>query len=222
VAWVEFIAAFLAFFISHSVPVRPAIRARLVERVGSRGFTLGYSALSLAVLAWLIGAAGRAPFVPLWSWAPWQDHFVLAAMGAVCLLLALAIGRPNPYSFGGWRNETFRPARPGIVRVARHPLLLALGIWAFAHMLPNGDLAHAVLFGVFGCFALLGQRIIDRRRRRHMGPSWDRLRCQMQAASFAAAIVIDRGTALRLVLGIVLYGLLLWAHPALFGVNPVK
>lgn len=221
-AWVEFFAAFLTFFVSHSVPVRPVIRARLVERVGARGFTLGYSALSLAVLAWLIGAAGRAPFVPLWSWAPWQNHFVLAAMGAVCLLLSLAIGRPNPYSFGGWRNETFSPVRPGIVRVSRHTLLLALAIWAFAHMLPNGDLAHAVLFGVFGCFAVLGQRIIDRRTRCQMGSDWDQLQRQIQTAPVVAAIVIDKETTLRLVLATVLYGLLLWAHPSIFGVNPIK
>jgi len=45
VGWFEYAAAFTVFFISHSVPVRPRIRARLVALMGARGFTLAYSAL---------------------------------------------------------------------------------------------------------------------------------------------------------------------------------
>ncbi|MEE4188752.1 MAG: NnrU family protein, partial [Roseobacter sp.] len=140
-AWTEFIIALFAFLASHSVPVRPHIRGALVRMLGQTGFTIGYSVLSLAALAWVIGAAGRAPFVPLWPWAPWQNYLVLGAMSVVCLLLALSIGRPNPFSFGGARNETFDAKRPGVVRISRHPLLLALGLWTFGHMVPNGDLA---------------------------------------------------------------------------------
>lgn len=68
--WLEFTAAFLVFFLSHSLPVRPPLKPWLQARLGRVGFTLFYSLLSLAVLAWLIGAAGRAPFVPLWNWSP--------------------------------------------------------------------------------------------------------------------------------------------------------
>lgn len=113
--WAEFTAALGVFLLSHAVPVRPPVKPWLVGRLGQRGFTLGYSLLSLAVLAWLIVAAGRAPFVMLWSWEPWHNHVVLAVMAAVCLILALAIGRPNPFSFGGANNAAFDPARPGIV-----------------------------------------------------------------------------------------------------------
>src|SRR3546814_17497399 len=74
--------------LSHSFPTR-----RSSDLLGQRGFTLGYSLLSLAVLAWLIAAAGRAPFVMLWAWKPWHNHLVLAVMAVVCLILALAIGR---------------------------------------------------------------------------------------------------------------------------------
>ena len=65
------------------------------------------------MLAWLIEAASRAPFVPLWPWAPWQLHVTLVAILPVCLILALGIGCPNPFSFGGARNEDLDPARPG-------------------------------------------------------------------------------------------------------------
>lgn len=218
--WFEFALAYVVFFLSHSLPVRPPLRPRLQARLGSVGFTLGYSALSLAVLAWLIAAAGRAPHVALWDWAPWQVHVPLTVMGPVCLIIALFIGRPNPFSFGGARNEQFDPARPGIVRLSRHPLLLALALWAAAHVVPNGDLAHVILFGTFAAFALLGGRLVDRRRRREMGPEWQRMRDLVANAPLLLAS-LSGGTLLRLAAGVALYGALLWAHPFLFGVSPL-
>jgi uncharacterized membrane protein len=213
--WLEFTAAFAAFFLTHSIPLRPAVRPHLQRALGRRGFTLAYSTLSLAVLAWLIAAAGRAPFVQLWNWAPWQHLVPLVVMLPVCLILSLAIARPNPFSFGGARNETFDPARPGIVRLNRHPLLLALALWAGAHVVPNGDLAHVILFGTFCGFAVLGPRLIDRRKRREMGKDWDALAARVKAA---APLPLPLP---RLVTGLALYLLLIAAHPLLFGVSPL-
>lgn len=90
-------------------------------------------------------------------------------MPFVVALLAFSVAAPNPLSFGGARNERFDPKRPGVVGLARHPLLLALALWAFAHVIPNGDLAHVVMFGLLGSFALLGTPLIDRRKRRALG-----------------------------------------------------
>lgn len=218
--WSEFAAAYAAFFLSHSVPVRPPVRPWLQARLGRAGFTLAYSLLSLAVLAWLIGAAGRAPHVPLWGWAAWQTHVPLVVMLPVCLILALSIARPNPFSFGGARNACFDPARPGIVRWTRHPLLLALALWAGAHVVPNGDLAHVILFGTFAAFAVLGRWLIDRRKQRDMGVEWLRVQVAVAAAP-ALPRRVSGNTALRLVSGVALYVVLIWAHPILFGVSPL-
>ncbi|PRY83771.1 NnrU family protein [Donghicola tyrosinivorans] len=218
--WLEFVAAYAVFFASHSLPVRPSVRPWLEARLGSSGFTLAYSALSLVVLAWLIGAAGRAPHLAVWDWAPWQVHVPLTVMWPVCLILALSIARPNPFSFGGASNDRFDPTRPGIVRWSRHPLLLALALWAAAHIVPNGDLAHVILFGTFAAFALLGGRLVDRRKRREMGPEWQRMRNRVADAPRLPASLSD-GTLLRLAAGVALYGTLLWAHPFLFGVSPL-
>ncbi len=218
--WIDFAAAFAAFFLTHSLPLRPAIRPRLQQALGPRGFTLTYSALSLAVLAWLVAAAGRAPFVPLWDWAPWQNLVPLAVMLPVCLILSLAVARPNPFSFGGARTATFDPARPGIVRLARHPLLLALALWATAHVVPNGDLAHVVLFGTFAAFAVIGGRLVDRRKRRELGADWGRLRAEM-ARSAPIRRLVGHADLLRLVAGLVLYLLLIGLHPWAIGVSPL-
>jgi uncharacterized membrane protein len=217
--WGEYAAAVVVFFLTHSAPVRPPLRPWLVARLGAAGFGLAYSALSLGVLAWLIGAAGRAPYVPLWPWAPWQNHLALAVMLPVCLILALAVARPNPFSFGGARNDRFDPARPGILRATRHPLLLALALWAAAHLVANGDLAHALLFGIFAAFAGLGMRLVDRRRRREMGARWDRLDAARRAAR--PVPMTWPGAAARVAAGSALYAALLWLHLWLFGVSPL-
>jgi uncharacterized membrane protein len=217
--WNEFAFAFAAFFLTHSIPIRPPLRPWAVARLGHAGFGIAYSALSLAVLAWLIAAAGRAPYVPLWDWAPWQNHVVLAVMLPVCVILSLAIARPNPFSFGGAQNDRFDPASPGIVRLTRHPLLLALGIWSAAHILPNGDLAHVILFGTFAGFAMLGGRLVDRRRQREMGQRWHDLRAALSECPASLSLTAD--TLLRLAAGLMLYAGLIWLHPLVIGVDPL-
>lgn len=217
--WNEFAFAFAAFFLTHSIPIRPPLRPWAVARLGHAGFGIAYSALSLGVLAWLIAAAGRAPYVPLWDWAPWQNHVVLAVMLPVCVILSLAIARPNPFSFGGAQNDRFDPASPGIVSLTRHPLLLALGIWSAAHILPNGDLAHVILFGTFAGFAMLGGRLVDRRRQREMGQRWHDLRAALSECPASLSLTAD--TLLRLAAGLMLYAGLIWLHPLVIGVDPL-
>ncbi|AKI00685.1 putative membrane protein [Hoeflea sp. IMCC20628] len=218
--WGELIAAFCVFLLSHSVPIRQPVKPMIVARIGRTGFTFLYSALSVVVLVWLIIAAGRAPYVELWPRLPWQKHVTLAAMAAVCLIVAMAAFRPNPFSFGGWRDERFNPSAPGIAGWLRHPYLAALTLWAAGHNVPNGDLAHALLFGGFALFALLGMRLIDRRRRREMGPeTWLNL---LQAAKAGRSLVPDASTIVRLLAALALLAALISLHPLIIGLEAVS
>lgn len=217
--WLGFSVVFAAFFLTHSVPLRPSVRARLVAAMGARGFGLAYSVLSLGMLALVIHAAGRAPYVLLWGQVPWQVHAVQAGMLAVCLLLAFSVGRPNPLSFGGARNDRFDPARPGVVRIMRHPVLVGLGLWAGLHLLPNGDLAHVILFGVLGVFAFAGMRLVDRRKRRALGErAWRQLCREVAAGPVIPVPVSWVGGAIRAAIGVVAYGALVALHPVVIGV----
>ncbi len=181
--WPGFFAVLTAFYVLHSVPVRPPVRPWLVARLGHAGFGIAYSALSLAMLAAVFVAADRAPFVPLWPEPPGAGWLVLAATSAAALVLASGLFRPNPFSFGGRRNETFDPGKPGLLRYLRHPVLAAFLLWAGAHLVVNGDLAHVAMFGSFTFFALLGMGIIDRRRQREMGVEvWRKAVARMGAA----------------------------------------
>lgn len=220
-AWAELAIAFAVFFASHSLPLRPVMRGRVEGLIGRPAFLIAYSVLSMAVLAWLIGAAGRAPYVALWPWQAWQMHVPALVMLPACLIVALAIARPNPFSFGGGANEAFDPAHPGLARWCRHPLLAAMALWAAAHVIANGDLAHALLFGTFAAFALAGMKIIDRRRRREIGARWQSLSDAVAASPLLPARVSTKGLALRLVAGLCLYLGLLLLHPLVIGVSPL-
>lgn len=220
-AWAELAIAFAVFFASHSLPLRPVARSRVEGLIGRHAFLTAYSALSIAVLTWLIGAAGRAPYVELWPWQVWQMHVPALVMLPVCLIVALAIARPNPFSFGGRANETFDPERPGLARWSRHPLLVAMALWAAAHVTANGDLAHALLFGAFAAFALAGMKIVDRRRQREMGAGWQSLSEAVAASPLLPVPVSTKALALRLGAGLCLYLGLLLLHPVVIGVSPL-
>lgn len=220
--WGEYVAAFAVFFITHTLPLRPSIRPRLQELFGARAFTIGYSFMSVAVLAWLISAAGRAPYLALWDRAAWQSWAPLLGMAVVCLIVTFSLARPNPFSFGGSNDGSFDANHPGVIRWTRHPLLVALGLWAGVHLVPNGDLAHVLVFGSFAAFAFLGMRLVDRRKRREMGPEhWRALFDRVQKGPLIPRPASWPGCAARLVMAMGLYGLLLFLHPVLFGVSPL-
>lgn len=218
--WGGFLAVLLGFYVLHSVPVRPPARPWLVARLGPRGFGVAYSALSLAALAALLAAADRAPHRPLWPEPPGAHWLVLAGTAAASLVLAFGLFRPNPLSFGGARNEAFDPRRPGLLRWVRHPALAAAFLWAAAHLVANGDLAHVALFGGFAVFALLGMRIIDRRRRREMGEgAWRRTVSEMRAAPLLPPPPPRAAAALRLAGALAAVVVLALLHPWLAGVG---
>lgn len=214
--WGEFLLAFAVFFVSHSVPVRGAVKAKISVLIGPRGFTLAYSLLSTAILTWLIIAADRAPYVEVWAFAPWQKHIPLGAMALASIVTVMAIGRPNPLSFGGSNNSAFDPQNPGLVGWLRHPLLFVLLVWSLAHMVPNGDLAHVILFGVFAGFALLGHLLINRRQKRLLGPQeWARL------TNTRRTVRPSKNGMIRLAIGATLYFILLYLHEPVIGISPL-
>lgn len=223
--WGEFAGAFGVFLLSHALPARPALRRRLAGALGERAYLALYSLLSVAALAWLVAAAGRAPYLPLWEMAPWQWWVPNLAMPLACLLVAFGTAAPNPLSLGG-RTAGYDPEHPGIAGLTRHPLLWALALWAGAHVVPNGDLAHLLLFGGFAGFALLGMWAIDRRRRRQLGAeAWARLALR---TSFLPGAALAAGrwrpatlpTALRLAAAALLWIALLLLHGPVIGVTP--
>ena len=176
----------------HSVRVlgedgRNALRARL----GEGGFKGLYTLVSLAgfvLIVWGYGAARQAP-VQLWVPPVWTRHLAaVLTIPAFVLLVAAYV--------------------PGNSIKARlhHPMVLGIKTWAFAHLLANGMLAQALLFGSFLVWAALSFRAARQR---------DRL----------AQVVYAPGrlgpTLVTVAVGLVAWAAFaFWAHGALIGVRP--
>jgi uncharacterized membrane protein len=222
----EFFIALALFFAAHVIPARTGIRALLVSRLGSGAYLAGYSLLSLALLAWLIVAASRAPAVPLWPTSATSYWIALALMLPASMLFVGGAVSPNPLSVS-FISKGYDPSAPGIAGITRHPLLWAFALWALAHILPNGDLVRLIMFGGFGLFALLGMAIVDRRKRRQIGNDWRRLAACTSITPFAAWFSNPAArrwrapAALATVAGgAAFYLLLLWLHPRILGPDP--
>jgi uncharacterized membrane protein len=226
--WTELVLAFVLFVTSHMIPARPAARAWLVRHMGKTAYLVGYSGFSILVFAWLIVAAGRAPYVPLWEPAAWQMWITNIVMPFVCLLLAYGIAAPNPLSIASHNDTIYDPDRPGIVGCTRHPVLWAATLWASAHMVPNGDLAHVIVFCMFAALGVFGALLIDRRKQRNFGTTeWLQLSAH---TSFVPLVALFTGKWLpsprrfnffRLFAATVLYFSFLMLHVIIIGVSPL-
>ena len=61
--------------------------------------------------------------------------------------------------------------RTRIKRYIRHPMLTAIAIWAFAHLLANGDSKSLVLFAGFLLWSILSMILINRRDGEYQKPT---------------------------------------------------
>lgn len=220
--WGQVAAALAAFLLSHSLPARPRTRAWLVGHLGSRLYIACYSAVSLLVLAWLITATANAPYLELWPREDWQTIIPFLAMPVACLLIVDGVTRANPLSFGGRRKLEYDPERPGIAGL-RHPILWAALLWSSSHLVPNGDLAHVLMFGLFAGLAAGGMVMFDRRRRRLLGAQdWAALARNTSNIPFAAprggATVNWVALLARIGAAAALYGLLVAGHGLFAGI----
>ncbi len=123
-------------------------RAALISSIG-RGPYLGLFALVSVIGLVLIGygfARYRAEgLIPVWYPPAWTRHIVVALMWPASIALVAAY-------------------IPGdIKRVLKHPFLVGVKIWAFAHLCANGDLGGIVLFGSVLAWAVYDRITLKRR-----------------------------------------------------------
>lgn len=143
------------------------------------------SVIGLGLIVWGFGAARPAPilYVPPAGLA----HLNLALMLPAMILLAAAY------------TPTGR-----IKKAVKHPMLVAVKIWALGHLLANGELNSVLLFGSF-----LAYGVIDRIAVKKRGDNGPRPDAPVSAMGDLAAIVIGAGAYAAL---------LFWLHPILIGV----
>jgi uncharacterized membrane protein len=224
------IAASSFFVLIHFGVSGTRLRDVLVARIGAGPYRGAFAVASLIGIVWMSSAYSRAPAVDLWrqliGLRPLAFAFVLIAF----LFVGIGLATPSPTRVGMERKlaqgtDTVR----GIVRITRHPFLWGVGLWAFVHLIVNGDLASVILFGSLLLLALGGTVSIDAKRRRSFGDPWSRFTQATSNLPFAA-IATGRNQLrpalreigiLRPVIATAAYALFLVFHGRLFGASLV-
>ncbi len=225
--WTEYALALSLFVGSHFLPRIGGLRDTLINAVGRRTYFAIYGVISVGLLIWLIVAAGRAPHVALWAQLPWTRWVPNIAMPLAMILVACGAGLRYPYTLGGRHGQVFKPERPGFAAVSRHPMFLALALWGGAHLVPNGDLAHVILFGSFAAMALAAIPAFDAKARLAL-PLDDARALHDSTAVLSLVPLTDRAwlkdnarlMALRILIGLLFWLALLHLHGAIIGVSP--
>ncbi|MEQ8400622.1 MAG: NnrU family protein [Roseitalea porphyridii] len=133
----------------HSVRmVAPGFRDRLIAERGESAWKGIYSVVALIGLVLLVWGFGQARQVAPVLWVPptFMAHINLLLM-LPALILLVASQLPAGY----------------MKRAVKHPMILAVKIWAFGHLLANGDLASLLLFGAFLAWGVWNRIAVKRR-----------------------------------------------------------
>ena len=138
------------FFAVHLLPLFRTARQSLIDKVGRSGYTGAFALISaVGLIAIIYGYGdlqidGSANHV-FWTPPVWMKHIVFLLMIPSFILIAAA----------------YIPSR--IRDKVKHPMLAAIKIWAFSHLLANGDLASIILFGAFLTYAVIDRISLKKR-----------------------------------------------------------
>ena len=152
----------------------------------------------------------------------WKAVYALASLAGIVLMVrGYADLRSAPtviYTTPYWMRHVsallllpvfiffIAPYFPGRIKTAlKHPQLVAVKLWAVAHLLVNGMLADLLLFGSFLAWAVVDRISLKRRPQRPLPGAPE--------SGINDAIIVVVGLALYAVFAF-------WAHEWLFGVRP--
>lgn len=157
----------ILFLGTHSIRVvADDWRANQIAAYGEIPWKAAYSVLSLLGLVIAIYGYGLTRVDAIWVWTPptWTAHLIALVMIPAFILLFAAYGPANR-----------------IRNAIGHPMLLAVALWALAHLMANGRLGDLVFFGAFLAWAgvtFVSARERDRRQAtppaepKRLGDAW--------------------------------------------------
>ena len=132
----------------HAFTMARAPRAEMIARLGEGGFRglyTGVSLLGFALIIYGFGLYRAGGWINVWYPPVWTRHLALLLNLPIFVLLAA--------TNSGGRIHT----------AVKHPMLLAVKIWATAHLVSNGDLGSILLFGGFLAWAVMARISLKRR-----------------------------------------------------------
>jgi len=188
------ILGLIIFLGIHTVRIAaPEYRTRFIATRGDSAWKGLYSIASIVgfvLIIWGYGIARQtAPVL-------YVTNYNMVHVTATLMLIAFVV------------LASFHMPAGKIRATLKHPMLVAIKIWAVAHLLVNGDLASIILFGSFLVWAV-ADRISEKRRFR-------------AGLTKNPVFVSYRYDVIAIVVGVILYGLFIWKlHYWLIGVQPI-
>ena len=181
----------LVFLGTHSLRFGSDVRRdALIARLGTGRFKGLYSVLSAIGLVLVVLGFGVARETPVLLWVPpsGMRHLTFLLMLISLVLMAAAYVPRNA------------------IRARVHPpMVLSVKVWALAHLICNGTLAHVVLFGAFLFWSVV---LFKASRRRDV----------LTGAQYAAGDTVP--TLITVGVGVFAWLVLLgWLHGILIGVR---
>lgn len=167
-------------------------RTAMMGRMGALPWKAVYALLSIAGFVLIVWGFGLARQQPVQLWMPPRGMRHLASLLTLISFVLVA--------------AAYVP-RNAIKARLHHPMVLGVKVWALAHLLANGNLAHVVLFGSFLVWAVLSFRAARAR---------DRVAGTVYPAGTGS------GTLITLVVGAAAWAVVaFWAHGLLIGIRPI-
>src|SRR4051812_23122411 len=121
----------ILFLGAHVLPTRRPLRDALVARTGEgsyKGLMSLASLVGFVLIAWGFGQYREQGYIQLWTPPAGLRHLTVLLMLPALICVAAAY-------------------LPGQIQARlKHPMLVGVKIWAFAHLLANGDLGSMILF----------------------------------------------------------------------------
>jgi uncharacterized membrane protein len=151
------VAGLVLFIGVHLIPTAPALRARLMVRLGDKAYRAFFAIIAALGLVLIIAGYHMRPPDPVPLFAPSR-----AARGAAPVLVTIAF-----ILFAAANMRTH------IRSIVRHPMLIGLMLWSGVHLLANGDLTGTILFGSFFVYSIIAVvSAIARRSMKVFIPDW--------------------------------------------------
>ena len=142
-----FILGLIVFFATHlATAFARGAREGLVKRLGAGPYKGLYSLVSAIGLGLIVYGWGGADASVLYAPPAWLRH-VTHLLTLIALVLLAAAYLP----------------KGKIAAAVKHPMLASVKIWAFAHLLANGETRSVILFGAFLVYAVLDRIAVNLR-----------------------------------------------------------
>jgi uncharacterized membrane protein len=183
------IIGLVVFIGGHVFVTQRTARAALIARTGEVPYKVLFglvSLLGLVLIVWGFAHYRVEGYIQVWTPPTWTRHVTVALVWPA-IIFATAAYIPGD-----------------IKRSLKHPLLVGIKLWAFAHLVSNGDLGGIILFA-----AILAWAVYDRITLKH----------RTDAGAPPIPVGGRRNDIIAIVVGTILYlALGLVFHPLFIGI----